>query len=227
MDYSHERAATSTDGIDSVWTTDRFATMWSRAGRGHWLFTVEHQQRSGLSDVAVQGLGYWRAGDWTFSADGGATPRADFLYRAKGGGEISRRVAGTLVASGAYHFLQFPSADIHQFEPALTWYYPRGTIEGRVYVTRNATQARTSTTTLLRAACDVAPRLRLSGGASVGDRTFDVASLPSGSATARVVFGEAQVGVTRHDFITAAVTGAHENPGFSYAALRLAYRRLF
>lgn len=181
-----------------------------------------------MSDVTLVSRGYWHAGDWTFSADGGVTPRADFLYRAKGGGEISYRVIGTFVASGGYHYLQFPSADIHQFEPALTWYHARGEVQGRLYVTRNATRTRTSTTTLVRAAYDVTPRLRLGGGASVGDRIFfDIASLPSGSAKARVGFAETRVGLTEHDFITAVITAAREDPGFRYASLTLGYRRVF
>ena len=226
-DYIRERASTSTSGIGATWTTDRFEAMWSRTDQGGWLFAVEHQERYGLSDVAFLSRGYRRAGDWTFSADVGATPRADFLYRVKGGGEISYRAIGTFVASGGYHYLRFASADIHQFEPALTWYRARGEVEGRLYITRNATQARTSTATLVRTTYDVVPRLRLAGGASVGDRIFDIASLPSGSARGWLGFAETRVGLTRHDFITTVVTAAREDPGFKYFSLALGYRRVF
>ena len=201
--------------------------MWSRAGQGGWLFAVEQQERHGLSDVTLLSGGYWRAGDWTFAADGGVTPRASFMYRANGGGEISYRAIGTFVASGSYHYLQFPSAGIHQFEPALTWYHARGAVQGRLYVTRNGTLARTSTAMLVRSTYNVTPRLRLGGGAAIGDRIFDIATLPSDSGTARLAFAETRVGLTEHDFIAAVVTAAREDPGFRYSSLTLSYRRVF
>jgi YaiO family outer membrane protein len=201
--------------------------MWSRTGQGGWLFAVEQQERHGLSDVTFLSGGYWRAGDWTFGADGGATPGADFMYRVKRGGEISYRAIGTFVASGGYHYLRFPSAGIHQFEPALTWYHARGEVQGRLYVTRNATLARTSMTTQLRATYNVTPRLRLGGGAAIGDRIFDIATLPSDSGRARLGFAETRVGLTGHDFIAAVVTAAREDPGFRYSSLTLSYRRVF
>jgi YaiO family outer membrane protein len=227
VSYGREQAATSTSGISATWTADLFEMMWARAGQGGWAFAVEHQERSGRSDVALLSRGYWRRGDWTFGADGGVTPRTHFLYRAKAGGEISYRAIGTFVVSGGYHYLQFLSADIHQVEPALTWYHARGEVQGRLYVTRNATRAHTSTATLLRVAYDVMPRLRLGGGASVGDRIFDISSLPSGSAQARVGFAETRVGLTGHDFITVLVTAAREDPGFRYASITLGYKRAF
>jgi YaiO family outer membrane protein len=226
VNYGREQAATSTNGIDATWTTDHFETMWSRTGQGAWVFAVEHQERSGLSDVALLSQGYRRAGDWTFSADVGVTPRAHFLYRAKGGGEISYRAIGTFVASGGYHYLQFQSADVHQFEPALTWYHSRGEVQGRLYITRNATHARASTATLVRAGYDVKPRLRLGGGAAAGGRIFDIASLPSRPARGWVGFAETRVGLTHHDFITALVSAAREDSGFRYLSLTLGYRRV-
>jgi YaiO family outer membrane protein len=227
VDYGREEAATSTNGINAPWTTDRFQTMWSRTGQGGWLFAVEQQERYGLSDVTLLSGGYWRAGDWTFGVDGGVTPRAHFMYRVKGGGEISRRAIGTLVASGGYHYLQYPSADIHQFEPALTWYHARGEVQGRLYVTRNATLALTSTATLVRSTYNVTPRLQLGGGAAIGDRIFDIAPLPTDSGKARLGFAETRVGLTRHDFIGVVVTAAREDPGFRYSSLTLSYRRVF
>lgn len=227
VDYRRGQAATTTNGIDAVWTTDRFEMNWCRTERGGWQFAVEHQERYGVSDVALLSRGYWRNGNWTLGLDGGVTPRAHFLYRAKGGGEISYRAFGTFVASGGYHYLQFPSADIHQFEPALTWYHARGDVELRLFVTRNATQSRTSTATLARAYYDLTPRLRLGGGVSLGDRIFDIASLATGSAKARMAFAETRVGFTRHDFIVAVLSAAHEDPGFDYMSVTLGYRRVF
>lgn len=227
VNYVREQASTSTAGVDATWTIDRFETKWMRTDSGGWVTAVERQERNRLSDVALVILGYRRAGDWTFSADGGVTPRADFLYRGKAGGEISYRAIGTIVASGGYHYLRFASAEIHQAEPALTWYYSRGDIQGRLYITRNATLERTSTAVLMRGAIDATPRLRLSGGGALGDRIFDVASLPAGSANSRIGFGYAQVGLSGHDFITAGVAAAHEDPGFSYISITLSYRRAF
>lgn len=207
--------------------TDRLQAMWSRPEVGGWLFAVEHQRRYGESDVALQSLGYRRAGDWTFSADVGVTPQATFLYRIRAGGDVSYRVVGTLVASAGYHYMQFPSSDLHQVEPALTWYHAKGNIEGRVFVTHNVTRDDTSSAVLLRTSYDVTPRVRLFGAVSAGDRIFDIASLAAGPASAYAVSAGTRLGFTPRDFINLAVMRAKEDPGFTYASFTVGYARVF
>jgi len=94
-------------------------------------------------------------------------------------------------------------------------------------VTRNVTLERTSTTGLVRTLYDVGRRLRLGGGVSYGDRIFDVASLPTGTARAWVVYGHARVGLTRRDFLDVGLGAAHEAPAFDQTTFALGYRRVF
>jgi hypothetical protein len=112
-DLSSDRAAVSSGGDDSTWTTTRVQAMWSRPDAGGWLTAVDISTRGSLDDVTVSTRRYRRLGDWTFAAGAGVTPHADFLYRAAADAELSRRIFGTVVASGAYRFLTFTTADIH------------------------------------------------------------------------------------------------------------------
>jgi YaiO family outer membrane protein len=227
FDYLREQATVTSSGVDSTWTVDHLQLFWSRPTAGGVLVAAERQRRYGATDVTVIGSAYRRLGDWTIGGDAAATPAADFLYSVKAGGELSYRVVGAFVASGAYHYLQFPVAHLHQAEPSLTWYFARGEAQGRVFLIRNTTADRTTTTTLVRAGIDVTGRLRIDAGAAVGARIFDVASLPTATGRARIIFGDARVRVTAHDFVTGGSTWAHEEPAFSYWSLTVGYRRTF
>ena len=165
-----ERADVSNSGNKEAWITDAFQLSRSQPESGGWFGSVERAKRNGVVDVTLATRAYARAGDWTFLAGGGATPDAHFLYRGFGEVEVSRRVVGSLVASGEYRFLAFPQADIHQVQPALTWYHRRGELGARLFVTRNVTQRRTTPALLVRTIYKAAPRLELSGGASYGDQ---------------------------------------------------------
>jgi YaiO family outer membrane protein len=224
---STERAAVSFEGLDHSWTTDRAQIAWSEPADGGWVGAVERVKRDSLVDVALSTRAYRRMGDWTLLAGGGGTPDAQFLYRAFAEAEVSRRVVGRLVASGGYRFLLFQAADIHQVQPALTWYHARGEVASRLFVTHNATRHRTTPALLLRTIYHVSPRLELSGGASFGDRIFDIAALPAGSARSRVGFASVRVGVTRRDSIEAGLTAAREDPAFRHRSFTLGYGRAF
>lgn len=227
VDYTSERAAVSTNAVESTWLTHRIQTTWSRPNEGGWLVALERQSRYGFTDVTASGRGYRRVGDWTFAAGAGATPAADFLFRASLEGDVSRRVVGTIVATGGYRFLSFAAADIHQVQPALTWYHARGEVEARVFLTRNVARDRTTPAVLMRTTYAVNPRLQLTAGASLGDRIFDIAAFQSGTAESRVVFGSALVGITAHDFVNFGATVANEHPAFTYRSFTLGYRRVF
>jgi YaiO family outer membrane protein len=225
--YGREHAAVSTNGVEGTWTIDWFSAMWSHAGEGGWLAAVEHQRRYGLDDVALLTRGYRQVGDWTFGADAAVAPDADFLCRTAAGGEVSYRAVGTIVVSGGYHFKRFPSADIQQFEPVVTWYREHGELQTRWFVTRDTSPARTSTTFLLRAIYDFGPRLRFAAGGSIGDRIFNIDPSFRGTANGWLGFTESRLGLTDRDFVVAGITAAHEQPAFEYVSLTLGYKRVF
>jgi len=226
-DYTTERASVSNGGFSGPWQVDRVDVSWTRPEQGGWLASAERQMRYGMTDLALGTRGYRRLGDWTVAGGVAATPQAEFLYRAAADASVSRRVVGTFVATAAYQSLWFPTTRIHQVQPAVTWYHPRGEVEARVFITNNVTANRTTTTTLLRTVYAVNPRLQLSGGASYGSRIFDVAALPTDRGTSRVGFAHARIGITRRDFIEAGVTFGDERPAFSYQSFTLGYRRTF
>lgn len=226
FDFGTEQSWTENNGVDSLWTVQRLQVSFVRDEEGGLFGGVERQERYDLVDVAIFATGYRRLGDWTVGGEVAGTPTADFLYRVTAEGELSRRIIGTSVAGVGYRYLRFPSAEVHQVFPNVTWYHARGEIVAKVYVTRNVTLDRTSTTGLVGTLYDVGPRLRLGGGVSYGDRIFDVASLASGPARAWVVYGNARVGITTRDFITIGFGAAHEEPAFDQATLVLAYRRV-
>jgi hypothetical protein len=149
------------------------------------------------------------------------------MYRAAADGELSRRMFGTVVATGAYRFLTFPTADIHQPQAALTWYHRRGELEARGFFTSNVTAARTTSAILVRNALSVSSRLAVNAGAAFGDRIFDISSLPSSSGRSHQLFGTVRVRATRSDWLEAGVSQASEHPSFTYRSLIVAYRRAF
>jgi YaiO family outer membrane protein len=226
-DVTSERASVDIYGFSSIWSTERVQSMWSQPEVGGWLIAAERQQRGGLVDVSLSTLGYKQVGKWTLLGAAAATPDSQFLFRESLEAELSRRVVGTIVASGRYRYLDFRSVDVHQAQPALTWYHARGEVEGRAFVTRNMSVPRTTAAALIRSSYAFTPRLRLAGGVAVGDRIFDIASLPFGTARSRVGFGNVRVGLTTHDFIDVGATAAHEQPAFTYRSFSLGYRRVF
>jgi YaiO family outer membrane protein len=226
-DFSSDRAAVTDAGVESTWTTTHLQAMWSRPDVGGWLATMDLSARGALDDVTVSMRGYRRLGDWTVAGGVGVTPHADFLYRAAADAELSRRIFGTVVASGAYRFMTFATADIHQPQAALTWYHRRGDVETRGYFTRNVTTGRTTTAVLARTAFSVSSRVGINGGAAFGDRIFDISSLPSSTGDSHQWFATVRVRVSRRDWIEAGLSEAREAPSFTYRSLILAYRRGF
>jgi YaiO family outer membrane protein len=224
---SAERAGVAIGGTDQSWDTDRLQVSWSRPADGGWFLSVDRLARNGITDLSFSTRAYRRLGDWTILVGGGGTPDAQFFYRGFAESELSRRVAGTLVASGGYRFLSFPSTGIHQLQPALTWYHPRGEVAGRLFVTRNGAEGRTTHAFLARTRYRVGPRLEMGGGFAFGDRIFDVSTLQTGLARARVGFATARIGVTAHDALELGATMAGEHPAFRYRSVTVGYRRTF
>jgi YaiO family outer membrane protein len=213
--------------VPETWTTDRLVAWWSRPNVGGWFVEVERQRRRDIGDVALRTSAYRRAGDWTFAGDVAIAPDAHFLSGAGGGGEVSYRAVGTIVASGAYHIRQYPAVTIHQFTPGVTWYRARGELQARLFVTRDTSIPRTSTAGVFRATYDAAARLRLGAGVSIGERIFDIEPLALDAGNSRLAYAEARLRLTTRNFVLASVTVAHEEPDFRYVAATLGYRRTF
>lgn len=226
-EVASDRAWTTYNGFDAVWTSERVQVGRTVPEKNGWYGGLERQSRYGFVDVAAFTRAFWHVGGSTLLVGGAATHDATFLYRASVETEFSRRLVRSTVASAGYRYLGFRSVDIHQLQPALTWYHSRGEVGGRVFLSYNAGFRRTSPTALVRAVYDVGPRVRVSGAVSYGDRIFDVASLPTGSARAHLGVASVRLGVTRHDAVDVGVSFAHEAPAFDYRSLSVGYRRLF
>jgi YaiO family outer membrane protein len=227
LDIGTERSLVSDAGVDTTWHTTRVQAGMVRPQAGGWYAAVERQQRGRLSDFVTSITGYRRMGDWTVGGGASGSPDPSFLYRAGVEAELSRRVAGTTVASIGYRYLNFRAVSVQQIQPGLTWYHRRGEVEGRVYLTRKAAGAGESVTGAMRTLVDVTSRVRLGMSVAYGDRIFDVAALPAQNATARMVNARMRVAVTRHDFVEVGAGAADEQPAFAHRTVSLAYRRAF
>lgn len=227
VEVTHDRATATNYGIRSIWTTDRLQAGWVLPERGGLFVSTERQVRGSLVDASVGARGYRRLGDWTIAAGGSATPASSFLARASADIELSRRIAGTLVASAGYRYLDFRRLDVHQVQPALTWYHPRGEVESRLYISHNTASGRTSPTLQIRTAYQADRRVQATGGVAYGDRIFDIASLPTGASHSQLGFASVRLGLTAHDFISLGTAVAHEDPAFSYRLFFIGYRRAF
>lgn len=227
LDLSGERSRVTSAGTRSTWEALRVGVGVVDLARGGCYGALERQKRSQLVEATGSASCYRRLGDWTVAGGVGVTPEADFLYRVSAEGHLSRRLAGTVVGSLGYRYLDYPTSVVHQVQPAITWYHPRGEVEGRVYLTSNRARDRTSATGLIRALHDLTSRVRLAGGFSYGDRIFDIASLPQGDQRAWQVYGWTRLGITPRDFATVGFAVAHERPAFDIRTWQLGYRREF
>ena len=225
--YTAERADATVAGLTQRWRTDRATLGWAVPDVGGWQGVVERHQRLGREEWTAATRGYVRRRDWTYSAGVGGSERPTFLYRVLGEAGVSRRVAGTVVATLDYRYLSYSATTIQQWQPAVTWYHRRGEVGGRVFRTRDSTRGRTNDSVLVHAIHDLSSRVRLSGGVAAGTRIYDVVSLPDASARSRVAFVNVRLGVTRHDFVDAGVTTATEAPDFNYRSFTVGYRRAF
>lgn len=227
IDVVRDRAMVANHGAESIWTTERLQMSWTRPDEGGWSVSVERQQRDRLVDVATSVHAYRRAGDWTVALGASSTPGADFLSKVSAEAVLSRRVVGTIVASAGYRYLAFRPLDVHQVQPALTWYHPKGEVEGKLYLSRNVATGITSPTLQLRTMYQANSRLGVGGGAAYGDRIFDIASLPTGTSKSSAGFAQVRVGLTTLDSIEIGGVVAHENPAFDYKSFSIGYRRAF
>jgi YaiO family outer membrane protein len=215
-------------GVESGWSTQTVAFGFLQPEAGGFRAFGERRARYGLIDFVFGGSAYRRLGDWTVAGAVEGSPDATFWFRRAVEGELHRRVAGGWVASAAYRFMAFPAVDVHQAQPAITWYNARGEVQLRAFMTRNSTLDRTTWAALLRASVRLDPRFTLIAAAAGGDRIFDIASLAgdagSGSWTVR---GGLRIAVTPRNHFEVDAGFAGENPSFRQRTLAVSYRRAF
>jgi YaiO family outer membrane protein len=222
-----EYSAVTQGTFETVWSSEIVTVAFLDEAAGGWHASVERQARGDASDMVVSTGGYRRLGDWTIGGNVSASPDASFWYRRAVDGELSRRIVGTVVASAAYRFMDFPAATIHQLQPAVTWYNPHGDLQARLYVTYNATQQRTSYALLVRTITRLNGRATFVGAVAAGDRIFDVASLAYGPAQSWTARGGLRVDLSRRNQIEFGGGYASERPAFSQRTIALSYRRAF
>jgi YaiO family outer membrane protein len=222
-----DRSTVTINGVDSIWTTERVQFSWVRDEVGGWFGTVERQARFGMSDLVFSTSGYRRLGDWTIGGGGAVTAEPDFWFKHSVEGELSRRVTGSVVASAGYRVMAFLPTTVQQVMPALTWYHKRGELRGQLFATHNSARHAWSYSGLLLTSLSVAPRLRLFGAVARGDRIFDIASLPQGSARAWTANGSARIDLGHRLSLDIGGGISHEEPRFDQRTITVALRRSF
>jgi len=227
VDIGGERSEVELYDSELVWRSEYLQIGWMRQQAGGWFGRVENQQRFGRRDQVMQTGAHLRLGDWTIGGSLGGTPDADFWFRRSYEGELSRRIVGTLVASGAYRYLKFPGTSVLQPQAALTWYHPRGEIQGRLFLTRNTLRDSYSATGLLQTSLQIAPRLQWVGAVARGDRIFDIGALAGSPAQAWLVRSALRIGLTRNLSVEIGGGLAREQPEFEQRTLAFSLRRAF
>ena len=223
-----ERSSVTLQGIDTTWGSETLAFGLTRPEAGGWRAYGERQERGDLVDYAFGASAYRRLGDWTVAGGAAGSSDASFWFRRAFDAELSRRIVGTRVASTAYRYMAFTTVNVHQAQPALTWYNPRGEVQLRTFITRNATLERTSWAGLLRTTVRLDDRVTLTAALAGGDRIFDIASLALDAGTESwTARGGVRFALTPHDEIEVGGGFAGENPGFRQRTLALSYRRTF
>lgn len=221
-----ERSRVENSGVASTWDTVRAQIGFVRPAEGGWFAGVERQRRGRLDDVVTSLSGYRRLGDWTIGGGAAVAPDPAFVFQSTVEAQLSRRIAGTTVASLGYRHYVFRIRNVRQLQPALAWYHARGEVAGRLYLTQKV-GGRNSVTAAISSIFEVSPRLRLVMAAARGDRIFDVAAIATENATASLVSGRVRIGITTHDFIEVGAGLAHEEPVFDQRTFSLMYRRVF
>jgi YaiO family outer membrane protein len=150
IQFTGERSAVTNGPTKTTWDSGVVTVGFLSEAAGGWHLSVEREERGGVQDMVLATGGYRRLGDWTIGGSVSGSPDSSFWYREAFDGELSRRIVGTVVASAAYRYMGFSAATIHQLQPAVTWYHPRG--ELRAMTAAGAVEG--STGPLLRAPRD-------------------------------------------------------------------------
>lgn len=226
-DLGIERSSVTIDQTDDTWGTERVQALYRDPLKGGFFFGFErHTRFDDVDGVAVAG-GYRRLGDWTLAGNVGVSPDASFYARQSAELEVSRRVAGTLVPSVGYRFLNFSEARVHIVSPGATYYFARGEVHGRVSLSRNESLEVGAQSFLGRGQYQLYDWLRLSGGVSVGEAIFDITRLQDQPSDGWLVYGEALVRLHESGALGIVLGAAHEEPFFDRRNLGLYNRQWF
>jgi len=227
LDVGAERSDVTLYDSDAIWWSQYLQVGWVREQTGGWFGGVENQERFGLRDVVFHTKGYRRFGDWTVAGGMAGTPDADFWFHRSFEGEISRRLVGSVVASGAYRLMQFPTTTVHQPQIALTWYHRRGEVQGRLFLTRNSMRDGYSATGLLQSSCRIASRVQFIGAVAYGDRIFNIEALAEGPATSWMARSALRIDLSRSLAIEIGGGYAREELQFEQRTIGISIRRSF
>lgn len=227
VEVSGDYSPVSISTTDTTWRVGRVSGGWLDPGRSGVTAALERHARGRLVDWTGVATAFRRMGDWTLSGSAGVTTRPDFLYRYSLEGEFARRIAGPVVVHGAYRHLSFAHADVRIVQPALSVYFGDGELHGRLFLVRNLTLDRDSQAVVLRGTVPLHPRVKLGGGAALGNRIFDVAALSDAEADGWAAFGFARFALARSWSVDVGLGRAQEDPFFSQRTLSLAVRRTF
>lgn len=228
LDLLGDRAGITLFGGRDTWWTGRAQIGFRRQDWGGAFAAVEIYRRFDATDATVLAAGWRHRGPWSFYAEAGVTPNADFYYRHSAEVEAYRRVGKSAwVPHLAYRYWRFPAATVHLLSPRVTRYGARSELHARVSLVRNATEGTDSASLFARGHWDLRPRLRLGAGFAAGERIFDVTSLPREPAPGWVAFLEARVGVGPRDSVGVTLRAAEEGSDFDQTGIAMTYRRTF
>jgi YaiO family outer membrane protein len=224
-----DRAGITLFDGDDTWWTGRAQIGVRREGKGGAFGAVEGYRRFGATDTTFLAAGWRHVRKWSFYAEAGVTPAADFYYRRSFEVEAYRRIGDSVwVPHVGYRYWLWPGDQVlHLVSPRVTRYGARSELHGRLIFVHNATRGTDSAAVFVRGHRDVRPRLRLGGGVAKGERIFDVTSLPGEPAPGWVAFAEAHLGVGPRDRLGLTLRVAEEGSEFSQTAITLHYRRAF
>ena len=224
-----DRAGISLFEGDDTWWTGRAQLGVRREGKGGAFGAVEGYRRFGLTDTTFVAAGWRHVRKWSFYAEGGVTPGADFHYRRSVEVEAWRRVGESVWVPhlGYRYYLWAGDQVLHLVSPRVTRFGARSELHARLILVHNTTRGTDSFAVFARGHRDVRPRVRLGGGFAKGERIFDVTSLPGQPAPGWVAFVEGHLGVGPRDRLGLTLRVAEEGEAFSQTAVTLAYRRSF
>jgi YaiO family outer membrane protein len=228
LHLSGDRAGIALFGGHDTWWTGRAQLGFQRQGKGGVFGAVEAYRRFDATDTTFLAAGWRHVRRWSFYAEAGVTPSADFYYRRSAEVEAYRTVGKSpWVPHLAYRYWLFPGQSVHMLSPRVTRYGGRSELHARLILVRNTTRGMSSAAGFARGHFDLRPRLRLGAGLAVGERIFDVTSLPGEPAPGWVAFVEARVGVTPRDHLGLILRRAAEGSDFDQTAVGVTYRRSF
>ncbi len=139
FEYDSLRDTSASGAGLSDWREAFLSTYWRRRFRQTW--TLEYRWFDRYQAEAHQlGLDWTRVldTDWILRLNAAGADDEDIIAKWRLGGGVSHKLTETLWAGIDGRFLDYSDVNVWQFIPSLTWrWHPRGTVEGRIYVSDN------------------------------------------------------------------------------------------